>query len=153
MVELFLALFTAGGSAGFGSILKIGGGFLDSLNRKREIQAERKFLKEARDHEGAIAFQQTLQGSDNYSKHTRRLVAIIGMLTLSTLSLWSAFAPELQLTTFGREAGNLSILFGLFNYPVQATSITITLGHIALVNGTVVYPMIIGFYFTPGGRR
>jgi hypothetical protein len=31
--------------------------------------------------------------------------------------------------------------------------LVVTTGHIALFEATVVLPLIIGFYFTPGGRR
>jgi hypothetical protein len=153
MIELLIGLLTAGGSAGFGSFLKIAGGIFDSWNKARETKAEAEFLREAREHEQSLEFQRTLMGTDNYSKHTRRVLAVIGMSTLSILTIWCAFVPELPLVTFAREAGDGSILFGLIKYPISAKTVTVTLGHIALVAGTVVYPMIVGFYFTPGGRK
>ena len=153
MIELLIGLMTAGGSAGFGSLLKIGGSLFDSWNRARELQAESSFLREVKNHENSIEFQKAIMGNDGYAKHTRRLLALIGMSTLSALTLWCAYIPELPLVTFSRESGNGSFLFGLISYPISAKTIEITLGHIALVSGTVVYPMIVGFYFTPGGRR
>jgi len=153
MIELLIGLLTAGGSAGFGSFLKIAGGIFDSINRAREVKAEAEFLREAKANEQAIEFQKLLNGTDNYSKHTRRILALIGMSTLSALTLWCAVFPTIPLVTFAREAGDLNLLFGIISFPVAAKTITVTLGHIALVAGTVVYPMIVGFYFTPGGRK
>ena len=153
MLELILGMFTAGGSAGFGSMLKIVGGFLDSMNRAREVKAEAEFLREGVEHDQAIEFQKTLMGTDNYARGTRRIVAVIGMLTLSFITIFSTIFPELQLITFAREAGDWSFLFGAISIPLEAKTVEISLGHIAVVAATVVYPMIIGFYFTPGGRK
>lgn len=153
MLELLL---TAGGSAGFGSLLKIIGGFFDSINAARESREQRELARDLQNHENAIEFQKALLGSDGkYVRATRRLLALIGMCTLSALTLWSAVFPELQLVTIpaGGEGAATEILFGLFSFPHSTETVSITLGHIAVVAGTVVYPMIIGFYFTPGGRK
>jgi hypothetical protein len=151
MFELLIALFTAGGATGFGSILKIGGGLIDSYNHKREIKAETRLRHEARKAGHDVNFQKEVM-SNEYALHTRRMLALNGMRTLSFITIFSTIFCDIELTTFAREAGSIKVLF-LFEYPIEAQIVTITLGHIALVAATVIYPMIIGFYFTPGGRR
>lgn len=154
-MSVLLALITAGGSAGFGSILKMVGGFIASTQEAKIKREEKETLRELKDNEHALEFQKLLLGNEAdsaYVRNTRRVLGIIGMSTLSLLTLWSAVFPELSLTTFSREEGNLSILWGFIDYPVSAKTVEITLGHIAVVAGTVVYPMIVGFYFTPSGR-
>ena len=151
MIELITTLITAGGSAGFGSLLKVFGGLFDSLNKTRELKAEIELARRAKEMGYEIELQK--MHNDPYSRTTRRLLALIGMSTLSILTLWCAFVPEIPLVTLAREAGEGSLLFGLITYPVSGQTLTVTLGHIALVSGTVVLPMIVGFYFTPGGRK
>jgi hypothetical protein len=151
MIELLIGLMTAGGSAGFGSILKIIGAWRDSVNKQKELDAQIEMQRRAKEQGYEIDFQGMF--SDSYSKTTRRLLALIGMVTLSIISIWCCVFPELVLTTFSRESGSINLLFGAFSYPVTAKTTQVTLGHIALVTSTVVYPMIVGFYFTPGGRR
>ena len=49
--------------------------------------------------------------------------------------------------------GKKEFLFGLLSFPAEQAPLVVTTGHIALFEATVVLPLIIGFYFTPGGRR
>jgi len=151
MIELLIGLMTAGGSAGFGSILKMIGGAIASSQEAKMLREEKELIREIEKYDQAIEFQKQIM-SDNYTKHSRRLIGVIGMLSLSFISIWCCIFPELILTTFSRDSGSFDLLFGAISYPVTAKTTQITLGHIALVTSTVVYPMIVGFYFTPSGR-
>ena len=158
MFDLITMLFTAGGSAGFGSLLKVFAGLVDANNASKEKLAEREMLREIREREDALAFQQMLMSNEkgsSYTRHTRRILGIIGMCTLSAATLWCCFLPEVPLVTIpaGGEGSTNSILFGLVTWQSSAEVVELSLGHIAVVSTTVVLPMIVAFYFTPGGRK
>jgi hypothetical protein len=79
----------------------------------------------------------------------------MGMLNFAVISILCTLFPNTTLVTFtppeSKEA--TSILWGLITFPSgsEITS-TITTGHISLVAITTL-GAIIGFYFTPAGRK
>ena len=83
------------------------------------------------------------------------MLALIGMFTLSFITCITTIFPSVPLvsTTNITGEGRREFLFGLFSFPAEQAPLVVTTGHIALFEATVVLPLIIGFYFTPGGRR
>ena len=89
------------------------------------------------------------------------LVLLVGCLLLSAcapsrsspVSPPSTHAVPLVSTTNITGEGRKEFLFGLLSFPAEQAPLVVTTGHIALFEATVVLPLIIGFYFTPGGRR
>jgi hypothetical protein len=90
-----------------------------------------------------------------FTRGTRRLIALIGMLNFATISILCTLFPGVELVTFtppeNKEA--ITILWGLVKMPSGAEVTTaITTGHISLVS-IATLGAIVGFYFTPGGKR
>ena len=107
-----------------------------------------------------IEFQKAVFGEANtdtsaFTRGTRRLIALIGMCNFAVISILCTLFPGVELVTFtppeNKEA--ISILFGLIKFPSGADITTsITTGHISLVS-IATLGAIVGFYFTPGGKR
>ena len=107
-----------------------------------------------------LEFQKTVFGEVNadtsaFTRGTRRLIALIGMCNFAVISILCTLFPGVELITFtppeNKEA--ISILFGLIKFPSGADITTsITTGHISLVS-IATLGAIVGFYFTPGGKR
>jgi hypothetical protein len=77
------------------------------------------------------------------------------MLNFATISIICTIWPNVDLVTFvpPEQAREIKVLWGLFSMPLDAgVTTSITTGHIALVSITTL-GAIIGFYFTPGGKR
>ncbi len=154
MFELLTLFLTGGGSAAMGSILKgVFGMITDSRSAKHELEMAR----ECRNNEEAIKFQQAITSGPGgaFTRATRRMLALIGMCTLSFITCITTIYPSVPLvsTTNITGEGRKEFLFGLFSFPAEQAALVVTTGHIALFEATVVLPLIIGFYFTPGGRR
>ena len=154
MFELLTLFLTGGGSAAMGSILKgVFGAVTDARSQKHEMEMAR----ECRNNENAIQFQQALSNVPGgaFTRATRRMLALIGMFTLSFITCITTIYPSVPLvsTTNITGEGRREFLFGLLSFPAEQAPLVVTTGHIALFEATVVLPLIIGFYFTPGGRR
>jgi hypothetical protein len=154
MFELLTLFLTGGGSAAMGSILKgVFGAVTDARSQKHEMEMAR----ECRNNESAIQFQQALSSVPGgaFTRATRRMLALIGMCTLSFITCVTTIYPSVPLisTTNITGEGKKEFLFGLLSFPAEQAPLVVTTGHIALFEATVVLPLIIGFYFTPGGRR
>ena len=123
----------------------------------RQQKYEMEMAREARNNEFAIQFQQALNNGPGgaFTRATRRMLALIGMSTLSFITCITTIYPSIPLisTTNITGEGKREFLFGLISIPAEQTALVVTTGHIALFEATVVLPLIIGFYFTPGGRR
>tara|TARA_R100001591_G_scaffold38746_1_gene50143 strand:+ start:167 stop:631 length:465 start_codon:yes stop_codon:yes gene_type:complete len=154
MFELLTLFLTGGGSAAMGSILK---GFFGMLTDSRQQKFEIEMAREARNNEFAIKFQENLNNGPGgaFTRATRRMLALIGMFTLSFITCITTIYPSIPLisTTNITGEGKREFLFGLISFPAEQAPLVVTTGHIALFEATVVLPLIIGFYFTPGGRR
>ena len=154
MFELLTLFLTGGGSAAMGSILK---GVFGAITDARQQKYEMEMARECRNNEFAIQFQASLNSGPGgaFTRATRRMLALIGMFTLSFLTCITTIYPSIPLvsTTNITGEGRREFLFGLISFPAEQAPLVVTTGHIALFEATVVLPLIIGFYFTPGGRR
>jgi len=154
MFELLTLFLTGGGSAAMGSILK---GVFGAMTDARQQKYEMEMARECRNNEFAIKFQESLNNGPGgaFTRATRRMLALIGMSTLSFITCVTTIYPSIPLisTTNITGEGKREFLFGLLSFPAEQAPLVVTTGHIALFEATVVLPLIIGFYFTPGGRR
>ena len=161
MFGLVTMLLSTLGATGMGSILKILGGLVQSISDANEQKAKREMARDLAMSSADIKFQQAVFGNASdpeanlFTRATRRLIALIGMLNFATISILCTLYPGVELITFtppeNKEA--IKILWGLFTIPSGAEVTTsITTGHISLVS-IATLGAIIGFYFTPGGKR
>ena len=154
MFELLTRFLTGGGSAAMGSSLK---GVFGAITDARQQKYEMEMARECRNNEFALQFQASLGSGPGgaFTRATRRMLALIGMFTLSFITCITPIFPSVPLvsTTNITGEGRREFLFGLFSFPAEQAPLVVTTGHIALFEATVVLPLIIGFYFTPGGRR
>jgi len=160
MFGLITMLLTTLGATGMGSMLKIVAGTIQSINDGREAKAKRELARDLAMSSQDIKFQQAVFGNGGdpaaslFTRATRRIIALIGMLNFATISILCTIWPGVELITFtppeNKEA--VSILWGLVKFPSGADITTaITTGHISLVS-VATLGAIIGFYFTPGGK-
>tara|TARA_R100000664_G_scaffold33913_1_gene52697 strand:+ start:1921 stop:2385 length:465 start_codon:yes stop_codon:yes gene_type:complete len=154
MFELLTLFLTGGGSAAMGSLLK---GVFGAITDARQQKHEMEMARECRNNEFALKFQANLNNGPGgaFTRATRRMLALIGMSTLSFITCITTLYPSIPLisTTNITGEGRREFLFGLVSFPAEQAPLVVTTGHIALFEATVVLPLIIGFYFTPGGRR
>ena len=154
MFELLALFLTGGGSAAMGSILK---GVFGAMTDSRQQKYEMEMAREARNNEFAIEYQKSLNTGPGgaFTRATRRMLALIGMSTLAFITFITTVYPSVPLisTTNITGEGRREFLFGLLSFPAEQAPLVVTTGHIALFQATVVLPMIVGLYFTPGGRR
>ena len=154
MFELLTLFLTGGGSAAMGSILK---GVFGAITDARQQKYEMEMARECRNNEFALQFQASLNSGPGgaFTRATRRMLALIGMGTLSFITCITAIYPSVPLVTISNITGEgrNEFLFGLISFQAAQAPMVVTSGHIALFQATVVLPMIVGFYFTPGGRR
>lgn len=162
MFGLITMLLSTLGATGMGSMLKILGGAVQSRNEAKEAQAKRELLRDMQMREADIEFQKAIFGDANddpeatiFTRTTRRIIALIGMLNFATISILCTLYPTVELVTFvpPEQAREISILWGLYTMPInEGVTTSITTGHISLVSITTL-GAIIGFYFTPAGKR
>jgi hypothetical protein len=154
MFELITLFLTGGGSAAMGSILK---GVFGMITDSRQAKYDMEMARECRNNEWALKFQQSLNNGDGgaFTRATRRMLALIGMGTFSFVTCITTIYPSIPILTSTNLTGEgeRSFLFGLITFPASQTPMVVTTGSISLFSCSVVLPMIIGFYFTPGGRR
>jgi hypothetical protein len=154
MFELLTLFLTGGGSAAMGSVLK---GVFGMLSDNRQQKYELEMAREARNNEFAVKFQESLNSGDGgaFTRATRRMLALIGMGSIGFVTCLTAIYPSVPIlsSTNITGEGRTEILFGLFSFPAEQTNLVLTTGHLCLFECSVVLPMIVGFYFTPGGRR
>jgi len=160
MFGLVTMLLSTLGATGMGSMLKILGGIVQSGNDARESKAKRELIRDMSASKADVEFQKAVFGEANedtslFTRATRRLIALLGMLNFAAISIWCTLYPNIDLVTFTppENKENFQILWGLISFP-SGTDLTtsISTGHIALVAITTL-GAIIGFYFTPGGKR
>jgi hypothetical protein len=160
MFGLVTMLLTTLGATGMGSMLKIVGGIVQSINDAKEAKAKRELIRDMSMSNANVEFQKAVFGEVDkdtsiFARATRRLIALIGMLNFATISIWCTLYPNIELITFTppENKENWDILWGLISFPSGSDLTTsISTGHIALVAITTL-GAIIGFYFTPGGKR
>ena len=161
MFGLITMLLSTLGATGMGSMLKIVGGLVQSASDAKEQQAKREMARDMAMSNQGIAFQKAVFGdggdkdSSLFTRATRRLIARIGMLNFATISIICTIWPDVDLVTFvpPEQFKEINVLWGLVKVPIDnGITTSITTGHIALVSITTL-GAIIGFYFTPGGKR
>jgi hypothetical protein len=161
MFGLITMLLSTLGATGMGSMLKIVGGLVQSASDAKEQQAKREMARDLAMSNTDIEFQKAVFGdggdkdSSLFTRATRRLIALIGMLNFATISIICTIWPNVDLVTFvpPEQFKEINVMWGLFKMPIDSGITTsITTGHIALVSITTL-GAIIGFYFTPGGKR
>ena len=160
MFGLITMLLSTLGATGMGSMLKIIGGIVQSANDAKEQKEKRELLRDMASAKASVEFQQAVFGEANndtsiFARATRRLIALIGMLNFAIISILCTLYPDVDLVTFTppENKENFDVLWGLISFP-SGTDVTtsISTGHISLVAITTL-GAIIGFYFTPGGKR
>ena len=137
-----------------GSILK---GVFGAINDSRQQKFELDLARECRGNEFALEFQKQLSTGEGgmFARATRRLLALIIMSTMSAVVILCTLYPDVELTTLTNISGEgkTSLLFGLITYPTKQTPVALTTGHLATYFVVILAPMVIGFYYTPGGRK
>jgi hypothetical protein len=160
MFGLITMLLSTLGATGMGSMLKIVGGIFQSVSDAKASKERRELIRDMQIREMDVEFQKMLVGETDkdtgiFTRTTRRLIAFMGMLNFFVISVLCTLYPNTTLITFTppENKEKIDILWGLIKFPSGAEITTsITTGHIALVAITTL-GAIIGFYFTPGGRR
>lgn len=154
-------LLTTLGATGMGSILKMVGGLFAAISDAKAASAKRALARDLALSKASIEMQQAIFGETNektamFTRATRRIIALIGMLNFFVISVLCTIWPGVELITFTppENKENFSLLWGLVKFPSGAEVTTaITTGHISLVS-IATLGAIIGFYFTPsaGGK-
>jgi hypothetical protein len=160
MFGLITMLLTTLGATGMGSMLKIVGGIFSSIAEGKEMQSRRELIRDMQIKGADLEFQKTVFGEVNadnsaFTRGTRRLIALIGMCNFAVISILCTLYPGVELITFTppENKESISILWGLVKFPSGADiTVAITTGHISLVS-IATLGAIVGFYFTPGGKR
>ena len=154
MFELITMFLTGGGSAALGSILK---GVFGAINDSRQQKFELELAREARGNEFALKFQEQLNSGEGgmFTRATRRLLSLILCGTLSAVVILCTLFPSAEIITLTNPTGEgaTEFLFGLFSFPAKQSPVVVTTGHLSLYFVVLLSPMILGFYFTPGGRK
>jgi len=160
MFGLVTMLLSTLGATGMGSMLKIVAGTVQSINEGREAKAKRELARDLSMASANVEFQKAIFGevdkdTSMFTRGTRRIIALIGMLNFFVISVLCTIYPSVTLITFtppeNKEA--ISLIWGLIKFPSGADITTsITTGHIALVS-IATLGAIVGFYFTPAGKN
>ena len=154
MFELLTMFLTAGGSAALGSVLK---GVFGAITDSRQQKFELELAREARGNEFALKFQEQLNNGEGgmFTRVTRRLLALILCSTLAAVVILCTLFPSAEIITLTNPGGDQAteFLFGLLTLRAKQSPIMVTTGHLSAYFVIVLAPMVLGFYFTPGGRR
>lgn len=154
MFEILTMFLTGGGSAALGSILK---GVFGTIADNRQQKFELELARECRGNEFALKFQEQMSNGEGgkFTRATRRLLALILVSTLSAVVILCTLFPSAEIITLSNPNGDgqTSFLFGLITYPSQQTPVALTTGHLATYFVVILAPMVVGFYYTPGGRK
>jgi len=159
MFSIITMLLSTLGATGMGSLLKIFGGIVDRWGAAKEAREKRKMMATLRSQKISTDLYAQIFAGDSegakWSRATRRMLALIGMMNMFVISVICIIWPDVPLITFTmpeyREG--VRLLWGLVEFP-SSTAITtvITTGHITLMTMTIL-ASVIGFYFCPGGRK
>lgn len=154
MFELLTMFLTGGGSAALGSILK---GVFGTIADNRQQKFELELARESRGNEYALKFQQQLNNGPGgaFTRATRRLLALILISTLSAVVILCTLYPSAEIITLSNASGEgkTEFLFGLVSFPAKQSPIMVTTGHLSAYFVVILCPMVVGFYYTPGGRK
>ena len=159
MISLLATMITAVGPAGIGSALKMIASALDRRAERALEKQKQETINALKNRELDIEWAKIMFGSNPehqaYSRGTRRILAVGGMLTLAAIAIICTIYPSVPLVTFvpPEHQREISLLWGFVSFPVTRDMVvTITTGHLALMSVSI-YSMVFGFYFTPGGSK
>lgn len=154
-------MFTTLGATGMGSILKMLSGYVSSIAAAKADAADRELVRELERSKLSAEIQAKIFGGDcpgaNFSRWTRRILAIIVGLTFMICTILCAVFPTIPLVTFATAAGgasSFSLLWGFITVPTVAAGATvvITTGHMLIVSFATISACF-GFYFSPSFDR
>ena len=149
------------GATGMGSLLKMAGGIVASVYENRAAESKRRLARDLALSKADAELQKNLFGEPDkevtlFTRTTRRILALIGMLNFFTISVLCTLYPSVPLITFipPDSKEGFKFLWGFITIPAgHEITVVITTGHIALISVTTL-AAIVGFYFTPSaGRR
>ena len=91
MSGLIAMLLSTLGATGMGAGLKILGGIFQSISSAKETAAKRELVRDMAMHKADVEFQKAVFGDANadhgmFTRHTRRLIALIGMSNFAVIS-------------------------------------------------------------------
>lgn len=159
MFGLITMLVSTLGATGMGSILKISAGLIDRIGAAQEAKEKRELIREMEMRKLDAEFQKAVFGGNDeagmFVRATRRIIALIGMLNFAAVSILCTLHPSVELVTFvpPSNVAKFKLFWGLIDFPLNSgATVSITTGHIALTSVTIL-GAIIGFYFTPAGRK
>jgi hypothetical protein len=100
MFGLVTMLLSTLGATGMGSMLKIVGGIVQSINDAKEAKAKRELIRDMSMSNANVEFQKAVFGEVDkdtsiFARATRRLIALIGMLNFAAISIWCTLYPSL----------------------------------------------------------
>lgn len=149
------------GSAAGGAILK---GFFGLFQESMQNKHNREMALLNYKKEGNKLDVENFNNADNYTKHTRRVLAWGMCFTYAAiLILWAVF-PQVEIFTYiepeagGEQARRGLTLFGYSLLGIENPTdlanrvVAVTTGHLVVAN-TYVLSFILGAYFMPTGRR
>jgi len=161
MFGLLTMLLSTLGATGMGSMLKIIAGIFTAISDAKATNAKRELARDLALSKASIEMQKAVFGEPNektyiFTRTTRRIIALIGMLNFSAISILCTLWPSVTIITFtpNAQSRNIEILWGLITIPRGDEVVSaITTGHISLVS-IATLGAIVGFYFTPsaGGK-
>lgn len=148
-MELLVTLFSTVGSAGFGSVLKLLSGLIQS-------RRDAKLANMAAMSKNVASFQ-AIFGKDGMSKAsamTRRYIALILISGGTYMACYSVMNAAQPFITFVLPEMREGFQFLFIKFPPRKgdTTVTLTLGHVALMYLNIV-ALSAGFYFTPAGSK
>ena len=159
MFGLITMLVSTLGATGMGSMLKIIAGAIDRICDAKEAKEKRKLAAQLKEVEINTELYKALFGGNDqsagFTRYTRRIIAIMSMVNIMIISILCTIWPDVPFITFTlpefREG--LTLFWGIIKFPAtQSMTVIITTGHMALMTLTMLSAMI-GFYFTPAGRK
>ena len=153
MFELVTMFFTAGGSAALGSVLK---GVFGAISDSRQQKFELELAREARGNEFALKFQEQLNSGEG-GMFTRLHAGCSRSYYAEPSRQSSSFAPSSQVQKSSplqtQQEKEQPKSFSDSSHFLLQSPIMVTTGSLASYFVIVLAPMVLGFYFTPGGRR
>ena len=104
MFGLITMLLSTLGATGMGSMLKIVAGIVDRIGAAKESAQKREIIREMQLRKADIEFQKEVFGGNDdasmFTRGTRRIIALIGMLNFATISILCTIYPSVELITF-----------------------------------------------------
>ena len=144
-------------SGALGAILKIGSALLEHWQENKKRNAELEAAKFAAYKDAKIQIGKQFYGEGdtaNFTRTTRRMVAIMFVGTFCTIMLLWSWWPSVPIVVHQPADGSgISMLFGLLSYTTKGDQqLTLTTGALVWA-GLHPLTMILTAYFMPIGKR